>query len=157
MANPIVTTASRSWTQVTTLASVLKAITVASGYLTDIGNNVWTTDHQREQATDALGLMIYSSQISGPGIDKERPAKPVREFELFVECAIETDLDTAQQLIHDVIEDVETCITAYAKAQFGKPNVPTTPLHVHTIQILDRPEGAAAIVAVFTVVARYFR
>lgn len=156
MGNPIITTTSRSWQQITTLASVLAAITVANGYLTDVGHNVWTTDNQRTDA-NALGLMLYSSDISGPGPDRERPAKAVREFGIEVECAIGTDLDNAQQLIHDVIEDVETCITAYAKAQFGQPNVPTTPLHVERISILDRPEGAAVIVAVFSVVARYFR
>lgn len=156
MGNPLVTTASRSWTQITTLAGVLAAITVDNGYLTDVGQNIWTTDNQRTDES-ALGIMLYSSDIAGPGPDRERPAKAVREFTIEAECAIGTDLDTAQQLIHDVIEDVEACITAYAKAQFGQPNVPTTPLHVERITILDRPEGAAVIVAIFTIKARYFR
>lgn len=154
MGNPIVTTASRSWQQITTLAGVLASISVANGYLTDVGQNIWTTDNQRAEA-DALGIMVYSGDIVGEAGD--RINKPVREIEIYLEVAISTDLDDGHQLAHSVIEDVEACIEAYAKTQFAQPNVPTTPLRVGSIKILDRPEGEAVIVAVVTVLARYFR
>lgn len=154
MGNPIVTTGSRSWEQITTLAAALQSIRMANGYLTDVGQNIWTTDNQRTQ-TDALGIMLYSGDItSAPA---ERPAKPIREIEIYLEFAISTDLDDGQQLIHSVIEDIESCVTSYAKEQFAKPLVPTTPLRMGDIKILDRPEGEPVMVAVATVLARYFR
>lgn len=154
MGNPIITTGSRSWEQITTLATVLQSITTANGYLTDVGQNIWTSDHQRTDA-DALGIMVYSGDITS--VPAERPGRPIREIEIFLEFAISTDLDSGQELIHSVIEDVESCVTAYAKDQFAKPLVPTTPLRIGSIKILDRPEGEAVMVAVATVLARYFR
>ncbi|MFK2904572.1 hypothetical protein ISP17_11400 [Dyella ginsengisoli] len=154
MGNPIVTTTSRSWQQITNLAAVLQGISLANGYLTDVGQNIWTTDNQRTDE-NALGIMLYSGDItSSPA---ERPAKAEREIEIYAEVAIATDQDDAHQQIHSVIEDVERCVTTYAKAQFAQPSVPTTPLRVGSIKILDRPEGASVIVAVITVLARYFR
>jgi hypothetical protein len=148
---------SRSWAIITALATQLATITVANGYNTDVGNNVWTTDAQRP-SEDALGLMIYSESITGGGIDSALPGKPVREFTLLIEAAIGTDQDTAQQQIHNVIEDVETCMKAYAKAQAMRPELKqVTPMAVVDIAILDRPEGAAVIAMQARVVARYFR
>jgi hypothetical protein len=147
---------SRTWAIILALQAQLQTITVANGYLTDAGLNVWTTDAQRPD-TEALGLMIYSENITGAGLDRERPAKPVREFTLLVEAAIGTDLDTAQQQIHALIEDIDNCMAAYAKAQFGVPGNQVTPMHVADIAILDRPEGAAVIAMQARIVARYFR
>lgn len=155
MGNPIVTTASRSWTQITTLADALKGITQANGYLTDVGLNVWTTDHQRP-SEDALGLMLYSESIIGPGPDRERPGAPLREFTILIEAAISTDLEDAQQQIHSVIDDIDRCITAYAKAQQRNSNVIGTPVSLADIAILDRPEGAAVIAMQARVITRYF-
>ncbi|MGC1547228.1 MAG: hypothetical protein WA777_01760 [Rhodanobacter sp.] len=146
--------ASRSWAVITALQAQLATITTAHDYLTDVGNNVWTTDAQR---TDALGLMIYSEPITGPGIDFERPTKPVRDFSLLIEGAIGTDLDDAQQQIHNVIEDVENCMAAYAKAQKIVPPPQQLPMHLADIAILDRPEGAAVIAMQARIVTRYFR
>lgn len=154
MGNPIVVTASRSWTQITTLATVLQSISTANGYLTDVGQNIWTCESQRPTA-DALGIMLYSGDITS--VLTERPGKPIREIEIFLEFAIGTDLDDGHERIHSVIEDVETCVTDYAKQQFAKPQVPTTPLRMGDIKILDRPEGEPVMVAVATVLARYFR
>lgn len=154
MGNAIVTTSSRSWQQITTLADELAKISVANGFITDVGANIWTTDNQRTD-DDALGIMLYSGDITSS--PNERPGKADREMEIYLEVGIGTDIDDGHQLIHSVIEDVEACITAYAKAQFAKPSVPTTPLRIGSIKILDRPEGAPVIVAVITVLARYFR
>jgi len=147
---------SRTWAIITALAAQLATITVANGYLTDVGGNVWTTDAQRPD-TDALGLMIYSESITGAGIDRERPGKPTRDFTLLVEAAIGTDLDDAQQQIHALIEDIDTCVAAYARAQAGKPAEQVTPMRVADIAILDRPEGAAVIAMQARIVARFFR
>jgi hypothetical protein len=156
MGNPTVPTASRSWTILLALAAQLATITVANGYLTDAGLNVWTTDNQRTD-DNALGLMIYSESIMGPGIDRERPGLPVREVTFLIEAAIGTDLDTAQQAIHEVIDDIDRCMAAYAKAQAGKPAPSITPMHVADFAIIDRPEGAAVIAMQARIVARYFR
>ncbi len=146
---------SRSWALILALQAQLATITVANGYITDVGANIWTTDGQR---TDALGLMIYSESITGPGLDHERPGKPVRDFTLLVEAAIGTDLDDAQQQIHAIIEDLETCMKAYARAQAMRPEaMQVTPMSVADIAILDRPEGAAVIAMQARIVARYFR
>lgn len=148
---------SRSWAIIAALAAQLAKITVVNGYLTDIGKNVWTTDAQRP-SEDALGLMIYSESITGSSIDQARPGKPVREFTLLIEAAIGTDQDTAQQQIHNVIEDIEACMKAYATAQAMRPDLQqVTPMAVVDIAILDRPEGAAVIAMQARVVARYFR
>jgi len=148
---------SRSWAIITALAAQLATITVANGYLTDVGANVWTTDAQRP-SEDALGLMIYSEPIVGAGLDRERAGKPVREFSMLVEAAIGTDLDNAQARIHAIIEDIEVCLQAYAKAQAMRPELnQVTPMAVADIAILDRPEGAAVIAMQARVVARYFR
>lgn len=144
----------RTWSIIGALAAQLSTITVANGYLTDAGLNVWTTDHQRPSA-DALGLMIYSESIVGPGLDRERAGKPVRDFGMLVESAIGTDLDDAQQQIHAIIEDVETCIEALARQPLALPGL--TSLHVTDVAILDRPEGAAVIAMQARIVARYFR
>jgi len=152
MANP-----SRSWAIILALQTQLSTITVANGYLTDIGKQVWVTENQRPSAV-ALGLMIYSGPILGSGIDNERPGKPVREFTIYVEAAIGTDQDDAQQQIHNVIEDVEECMKAYAKAQAMRLELnQVKPMAVTDIAILDRPEGAVDMVMVANVVARYFR
>jgi len=147
---------SRTWAIIAALAAQLATITTANGYLTDVGNHVWTTDAQRP-SEDALGLMIYSESITGSGIDQTRPGKPVREFTLLVEAAIGTDLDDAQQQIHDIIEDIDVCMGAYAKAQSTTPGLQVTPMAVMDIAILDRPEGAAVIAMQARVMARYFR
>lgn len=157
MGNPVVTTPSRTWLLILALQAQLSTITVANGYLTDIGTNIWTTDAQRP-SDDALGLMIYSEPITGGGIDRERPGKPVRDFAMLLECIIGTDLDDAQQQIHSVIEDVENCMEAYAKAEFMRPTVnQVKPMAVVDVAILDRPEGAAVIACQIRVAARYFR
>jgi hypothetical protein len=156
MANPVVITRSRSWTVITDLATQLGTITRANGYLTDIGLNVWTTDHQRP-SDDALGLMIYSGEITGPGIDHERPRKPVRDIHLIVEADIGTELDDAQERIHSVVEDVEVCMEAYARDKTLNPATQATPLHVEQITVLDRPEGAAVVVMQAHIKGRYFR
>jgi hypothetical protein len=145
---------SRTWDIITALAAQLATITTANGYLTDVGGNVWTTDAQRPD-TDALGLMIYSESITG--VDTERPGKPVREFTLLVEAAIGTDLDTAQQQIHALIEDIDRCVASYAKNQASQPGNQVTPMRVADIAILDRPEGAAVIAMQARIVARYIR
>lgn len=147
---------SRTWSIITALAAQLATIRVTNGYLTDVGANVWTTDAQRP-SEDALGLMIYSESIAGAGLDRERPGKPVREFTLLVEASIGTDQDTAQQQIHNIIEDIDACIGAYTRQQSSTPGLQVTPMHVADIAILDRPEGAAVIAMQARIVARYFR
>lgn len=152
MANP-----SRPWAIITALAAQLATITTANGYNTDVGANVWTTDAQRP-SPDALGLMIYSESITGNSLDSALPGKPVREFTLLIEAAIGTDQDDAQPQIHAIIEDIETCMKAYAKAQSLRPELQqVTPMAVADIAILDRPEGAAVIAMQARVLARYFR
>lgn len=146
---------SRTWAIITALAAQLATITQANGYLTDVGNAVWTNDAQRPDE-HALGLMIYSESITGDA-SSQRPGKPVREFTLLVEAEIGTDQDNAQQKIHDIIEDVDACMEAYAKAQFAAPGKQVTPMAVTDIAILDRPAGAAVIATQARVVARYFR
>lgn len=148
---------SATWTIISALAAQLVTITVANGYLTDVGKNVWTTDGQRQANPDALGLMIYAESISGADPARERPAKPARDFLLSITAAIDTDMDTAQQRIHDVIEDIEVCMAQYAQAQFNVPPPQQLPMHVTDIGILDRPEGAAFIGCEVHVSARYFR
>lgn len=147
---------SATWAIVTALAAQLATITIANGYLTDVGNNVWTTDNQRP-SEDALGLAIYSESITGPGLDKERPGKPVRDLTLLVEAAIDADLDSTQSQIHDIIEDIEVCMKQYALAQQSMPPPQQTPMHVADIAILNRPEGAAFIGVQARIVSRYFR
>ena len=156
MGNPLVATASRTWSIIQALAVQLGTITVANGYLTDVGLNVWTTDNQRTD-DDALGLMIYSESITGPGLDRERAGKAVREFGLLIEAAIGTDIDDAQQQIHNVVEDIDNCMLAYAKAQTAVLAQQQLPMHVADIAILDRPEGAAVIAMQARIVTRYFR
>lgn len=147
---------SRSMTIINALAAQLATITIANGYNTDIGNDVWITEAQRP-SDDALGLMIFSESILGPGLDNERPAKPVRDFSMLIEAAIGADLDDAQQQIHAIIEDIEACMQAYAKTQATTPGLQVTPMHVADIAILDRPEGVDFIGMQARVVARYFR
>lgn len=146
----------RTWVIIQALATQLSAIRVAAGYHTDIGSSVWTTDAQRP-SDDALGLMIYSESITGSGIDRERPGKPVRELGLLVECSIGTDLDDAQSQIHAVIEDIDTCLEAYAKVQRNTPGIQVTPMFVTDIAILDRPEGMPVIAMQVHIIARYLR
>lgn len=147
---------SRTWAIITALAAQLSTITKDNGYHTDVGANVWTTDAQRP-SDEALGLMIYSESITGSGIDRERPGKPVREFTLLVEAAIGTDQDDAQQQIHAIIEDIDACMGAYARRQAGTPGLQVTPMAVADIAILDRPDGTAVIAMQARIIARYFR
>lgn len=146
---------SRSWAIIQALADRLADIRVADGYLTNIGTAVWTIDAQRP-SEDALGLMIYSESITGPGIDRERPGKPVRDFSLVIEAAISTTLDDAQQRIHAVIDDVDRCLAAYARDPRAWP-AGVSAMQVGDIAILDRPEGAAVVAMQAHVTTRYFR
>jgi len=152
----IVTTPSLTWSLILALQAQLATIRVTNGYLTDLGAHIWITDGQRG-SDDALGLMIYSEPIAGPGLDRERPGKPVRDFTILLECIIGTDLDDAQQQIHSVIEDIEMCVANFAKQPAVLGALQCTAMHVADIAILDRPEGAAVIAAQARVVARYFR
>ena len=147
---------SRTWAIITALAAQLGNITVANGYNTDVGNNVWTTDAQRP-SDDALGLMIYSESITGPGLDRERPGKPARDITLLLEAEISTGQDDAQEQIHAIIQDVDACMAACAGAQFAQPGKQVTPMAVADIAILDRLAGAAVVAMQARVVARYFR
>jgi hypothetical protein len=147
---------SKSWAIILALAAQLSTITTANGYLTDVGANVWTEESQRTD-DHALGLMIYSEGITGPGVDLERPAKPLRDIALLIEAAIGTDLDNACERIHAVIEDIETCMARYAKAQAQTPALQRVPMHVADMAILDRPEGAAVIAMQARIVTRYLR
>ncbi len=146
---------SRTWAIITALAAQLATITVANGYLTDAGLNIWTTDNQRP-VTEALGIMIYSESITGGGLDNERPNKAVRQIGLLLECAIGTDIDTAQQQIHNVIEDVEQCMANWAKGYLSSLRL-TDAMHVADVAILDRPEGVAVIAMQARIIARYMR
>lgn len=146
--------ASKSWAIVEALAAQLATITLANGYLTDVGGNVWTSEGQRPQQ-DALGLMLYTADIAGS--ESERPGKPQREITLLIEAAITSDLDDAQPRIHAIIEDIEACMQAYALAQRNLPAPQQLPMHVSHIAVLDRPEGLAAVMAQVFVTARYFR
>lgn len=146
-----------TWAIILRLQTQLQTITVANDYLTDIGTNVWVTDGQRT-SDDALGLMIYSESIAGTGLDRERPAKAIREFNLLLECIIGTDLDDAQQQIHNVIEDIDRCIDRYTTAQAAlQLGTDAVPMRVVDAAILDRPEGAAVIACQVRVAARYLR
>ena len=156
MGNLLQATPSRTWSIIQALAVQLATITVANGYLTDVGNNVWTTDNQRTD-DDALGLMIYSESITGPGLDRERPGKQVRDLGLMITAAIGTDIDDAQQQIHSVVEDIDNCMLAYTKAQTAVLAPQQVPMHVADIAIIERPEGAAVVVCAVSIVARYFR
>lgn len=149
---------SKSWAIITALAAQLATITVANGYNTDVGLHIWTNDAQR-QSSDALGLMIYSEPITGPGLDKERPGKQVRDFTMLLGAEISADLDNAQQQIHALIEDIEVCMEAYAKTQAWtiQDVAQRTPPFVSDIAILDRPEGLPVIGMEARIVARYFR
>lgn len=148
---------SRSWAIIQALQTQLQTITVANGYNTDVGANVWTTEHQRPRA-DALGLMLYSGPILRGSSGEGRPGKPVREFTVFVEAAIGTSQDDAQEQIHNVIEDIEACMESYAKAQFARPTLnQVKPMEVTDIAIEDRTDGADVIAVIANVVARYFR
>lgn len=155
MGNALAATTSRTWSIIQALAVQLATITVANGYLTDVGLNIWTTDNQRT-SDNALGLMIYSESIVGPGIDRERPTKATREISLLLECSIGTDIDTAQQQIHSVIEDVERCMASWAQGYLNSLRL-TDAMHVVDVAILDRPEGVPVIAMQARVVARYLR
>lgn len=147
-----------TWLIILALQAQLATITKANGYLTDIGNSVWTADAQRP-AEDALGLMIYAEPITGPGLDNERPGKPVRDFTMLVEAAIDTTLDNAQLQAHSIVEDIETCMQTYSRAQAWvlRDVKQRTPPVVSDIAILDRPEGFPVIAIQVRVVARYLR
>ena len=84
---------SRSWAIILALQTQLQTITQANGYLTDLGTAVWVNDGQRP-SPDAFGLMLYSESIVGPGLDRERPGKPVRDFGILIEGAITSDRTT---------------------------------------------------------------
>jgi hypothetical protein len=144
----------KTWAIILALQVQLQTITVANGYLTDAGLNVWTTDGQRPD-TEALGLMIYSDSITGT--PSQRPGKPVRQFPLLIEFAIGNDIDNAQQQAHALIEDIDRCMEAYSKAQVQKPSVKATPMEVVDIAILDRPDGEAVIAGQVRVMTTYFR
>lgn len=145
---------SASWAIILALQTELQKISLASGFLTDAGSNVWVTDAQRPQ-DEALGLMIYSESITGT--EDQRPGKPVREISLLVEFAIGTDLDDAQQQAHQVIEDIEVCLANYAAAQAARPAYQQLPMVVRDIAILDRPEGQAVVAGQARITAGYFR
>ena len=146
---------SRSWAAIEAFAARLRGIRVDQGYLTDVGQAVWTNDHQRADDR-ALGLMIYSESISGPGLDGERPGKPVRDLALLIEAATGTELEDAQANIHAVIEDIERCLER-APSFVGIVGPGLGGWHLTDITILDRPEGAAVVAMQARVVARYLR
>lgn len=145
----------KPWTIIAALAAQLATITVANGYNTDAGLNVWTEENQRKD--DVLGLTVYSGDINPADAVKERPAKPVRSFELMVEAQIDATLDNAHQQIHLLIEDFEACMEAWIKAQRTAPLSGVAPLKVDGIKIDDRPEGLPVIGMQAHVTARYFR
>lgn len=146
---------SRSWAIILALQTQLQTITKANGYLTDLGNAVWVNDGQRP-SPDAFGLMLYSESIVGPGLDRERPGKPVRDFGILIEGAITSDLDQAQQQIHAVVEDVERCIAAYGKGAATLP-AGASGVHLADVAILDRPDGEPVVAMQARVIVRYFR
>lgn len=147
----------RTWQIILALQEQLQAITVANGYLTDLGQNVWISDAQRTDE-DALGVMIYSGNIAGADPDRARPGKPVRRMTVHLECAISTALDDAQERIHTVIEDLERCVSAYAKVHAqGIPDLRALPPMVDDIAVLDRPEGTPVIAMQMQLTVEYFR
>jgi len=145
---------SKTWAIILALQTQLQTITVANGYLTDAGANVWVNEGQRP-SEEALGLMIYSESITGT--EDQRPGKPVRQLPLLIEFAISADLDEAQEQAHAVIEDIEVCMESYAKAQYAKPGAQFKPWRVMDIAILDRPDGEPVVAGSARVVTDYFR
>jgi hypothetical protein len=146
---------SRSWSIILALQAQLQTIRQADGYLTDIGSNVWRNEGQRP-SEDALGLMIYSDGITGGGLDRERPGKPVREFSVYLEAAIADGLDDAQERIHAVLEDIEVCMERYAQ-RYPLLARGVTQFFLADAAFLDRPDGAAVVAMQARIVARYFR
>lgn len=146
---------SRAWAVITALVAQLATITVANGYNTDVGGNVWTEQNQRKDGV--LGLTLYSGDITSASGDKERPGKPTREFVIMLEAQTDATLDDAHQNIHALIEDLEACMEAFASQQIKQPLPGTKPLRLESIAVDDRPEGLPVIGIQARIIARYFR
>lgn len=146
---------SRSWAIILALQAQLQTITTANGYITNLGQSVWVNDGQRPSA-DAFGLMLYSESIIGPGLERERPGKPTRDFGVLIEAGLTTAMDDAQQQIHNAIEDVERCIAGFGPSS---PLFPAgaTSVHVADVAVLDRPDGEAVVAMQVRIIVRYFR
>lgn len=144
----------KPWLVILALQAQLQDITKSNGYLTDAGTSIWTEPAQRPE-TAALGISIVTRQIDR--WEGERPNKRGRTLQLALEAAISTDLDTAHEYAHQLIEDVEVCL-AKNIAVNTLPAVPgVTAFEIDSIEMADRPEGLPVIAVAMTISAGYLR
>jgi hypothetical protein len=144
----------KPWLVILALQSQLQGITRANGYLTDAGTAVWTEPKQRAQ-TDALGISIITQHIDR--WQGERPNKRGRALALTVEAAIPTDLDTAHQYAHQLIEDIEVCLAKNIAINLLPDVSGVTSFELESAEMADRPEGLPIIAVVLTISAGYLR
>lgn len=144
----------KSWLIVLALQAQLRGITVANGYLTDAGHNVWIEPAQRDESA-ALGISIVTEHIDR--VEGERPHKREREITIPVEAAISTSQDNAHELAHQLIEDVERSIAALTAAAPTPPVPGVMPFEIGNIEFANQPEGLAVIGVQIPIIARYFR
>lgn len=144
------------WAILTLVAAALAQIRVANGYRTDIGASVELEAVQNPTAVSE-GITLYSSALLRPDEPgNHNAAISTRDFEFVIEAAVPLaaadGVVPAHARIHDIIADIEQAFDA---------GVPTTdgaiPAVFQDVVFLDRPAGLAAIVAQYTMTARYRR
>jgi CTP:molybdopterin cytidylyltransferase MocA len=124
----------RTWSIMQALQARLQQILIANGYRTDAGADVRL---EKSQLAPAPRLTLYAQQVTHP----DGTLRNEREFTVIVEATVPVELDTAQELIVAIVEDIEDALDGFV----AMPNA--LPLAFHESLFLDCPEGMPAMAA----------
>jgi hypothetical protein len=146
----------KPWAILQAIETALQQISTANGYRTDIGATV-SLEKVQNPADVAEGITLYSDALTRPDEPDNRNTRiKTREFELIIEAAVPVTMASgvvpAHQRMHDIIEDIEQAFAA------GVPSTPgAIPAEFREVIFADRPQGLAAVVAQYIMVAKYRR
>lgn len=137
----------RKWQILQVLAERLRQIKTVHGYHTDAGNSVCLEARQIVDG-DCPTITVYAGPAALPD---NAGSKGEREFTVIIETAVPVSLESAQQQLLLMMEDIETALDAYLQQPMALP------LRFVEDTILDRPDGLPVMACQQLFVTRYRR
>lgn len=139
--------APRTWAILLALQTRLQTIKIADGYRTDAGADVRLEESAFEPSA-APRITLYTGSTVRPNDARVRGE---REFTLVVEAAVSTEMETPQQQVIAMAEDIEEALDGFLQQPAALQ------LAFDECVFLQRPDGVPAMVAQLMFSTRYRR
>lgn len=137
----------KKWQILQTLAERLRTIKTVNGFTTDAGDCVCLEARQMLDS-DCPTITVFAGPANLPD---NAGSRGEREFTVIIETSVPVSLETAQQQLILMMEDIETALDAYMQQPMALP------LKFVEDVILDRPDGLPVMACQQLFVTRYRR